>query len=404
MKRLIMFTAAYPYDRMNAWKGQELSVFRELFDSVVVAPLSQKQADVSPDLPEGVSVVPPVFPLNGARRSTIGRAAALVGRRLVKHLRLVEPARGLADRRRYWAAVADLDEILQSAAWTDHVAPLLAESTLYFFWGRGYASVLPYLPPEQQRRSMVRLHRWDLYPHVNDGYIPFQRRIVESAEVVAPISRDGARLLSRLYPGQAEKINCMRLGTELYGLSQPSEDEIFRIVSCAYARPVKRLHLIAEALRLVDFPVSWTQIGDGPELTRLRDLCAALPSTAEVNLMGAVLPEDVPRVYADNGFDLFVNVSVSEGIPVSIMEAMAAGIPALATDVGGNAEIVDEQTGRIVPEDVTAEALAQALSDMRAIGRAGRMEMGAACRSRIERDYDQSTNARNVAKALVALG
>jgi glycosyltransferase involved in cell wall biosynthesis len=111
-------------------------------------------------------------------------------------------------------------------------------------------------------------------------------------------------------------------------------------------------------------------------------------------------PSAVPRFYSNNPVDLFLNVSESEGIPVSIMEAMAAGIPVIATDVGGSAEIVDDSVGTIVPADTTAESLAKSIATFRDIPRARSLEMREACRRRIERDYDQSRNAKAVAEVL----
>ena len=54
--------------------------------------------------------------------------------------------------------------------------------------------------------------------------------------------------------------------------------------------------------------------------------------------------------------DLFINLSTSEGIPVSIMEAYSFGIPAIATNVGGTAELVSNKNGRLI--DVTLDAIA----------------------------------------------
>ncbi|WP_251134173.1 glycosyltransferase [Rhodomicrobium sp. Az07] len=398
-----MFTAAYPYDRTNAWKGQELAFLRERFDAIYIAPLHQKVASVSPDLPEGVNVLPPAFPLNKARETKVQRVASIFGRRLTAHIRLMEPTPNFRARRRYWASAADIEAIMRSATWRDHVAPLLSESTLYFFWGRGYAEVLAYLQPEVRARSLVRLHRWDLYPEINQGYIPFQKRIVESAGIIAPVSQGGVDLLARLYPDHAARIQRLRLGTVLQGISQPSTDGRFRIVSCAYARPVKRLDLIAEALAYIEFPIAWTHIGGGPELERVRSTCARLPDTVEVRLLGNIVPQEVPNIYAAEPFDLFLNVSASEGIPVSIMEAMAAGIPALATDVGGNAELVDGTVGRVVAADVSPTALAQEIRNARATDPKHIMAMREACRQRIARDYNQTHNARAVADALIGL-
>lgn len=58
-----------------------------------------------------------------------------------------------------------------------------------------------------------------------------------------------------------------------------------------------------------------------------------------------------------NDFDLFVNMSLSEGIPVSIMEAISFGIPIIATNVGGNAEIVNDETGVLIPVNIDQAAL-----------------------------------------------
>ena len=62
-------------------------------------------------------------------------------------------------------------------------------------------------------------------------------------------------------------------------------------------------------------------------------------------------------LYNEHFIDLFVNVSESEGLPVSIMEAMATGIPVIATDVGGTAEIVNSDNGFLIPKDFTEEQL-----------------------------------------------
>ena len=58
-------------------------------------------------------------------------------------------------------------------------------------------------------------------------------------------------------------------------------------------------------------------------------------------------------------FDLFMNVSSSEGLPVSIMEAFSFGIPALVTAVGGNPEIVQEGAGILLDENPSINSITQ---------------------------------------------
>ncbi|MGZ5247769.1 MAG: glycosyltransferase, partial [Flavitalea sp.] len=60
-------------------------------------------------------------------------------------------------------------------------------------------------------------------------------------------------------------------------------------------------------------------------------------------------------------FDLFLNVSESEGVPVSIMEAMSAGLPVIATNVGGTREIVDGSNGVLVNKNISALELSDLL-------------------------------------------
>jgi sugar transferase (PEP-CTERM/EpsH1 system associated) len=123
-------------------------------------------------------------------------------------------------------------------------------------------------------------------------------------------------------------------------------------------------------------------VGDGP----LRAECEQVLQQAGVSDL-AWLPgtrSDVPAVM--QGLDLFVLPSLAEGISNTILEAMACGLPVLATDVGGNADLVEQGvTGQIVPAGdvpVLAEALCRWADD-----EAGRHAAGAAGRARVETKF-----------------
>ena len=142
-------------------------------------------------------------------------------------------------------------------------------------------------------------------------------------------------------PGELER---QRARTAL-GVS----DDTFLVGTAARLDPVKDLPTLITAfasLRHAQPRVRLAIAGDGPERARLEQQIAELGLGADIALLGH--REDVRRLMP--GFDLYVNSSISEGISVTILEAMAACVPVVATRVGGNPEIVvDGANGLLVP-------------------------------------------------------
>ena len=214
-------------------------------------------------------------------------------------------------------------------------------------------------------RIIARGHRYDLYENARkNGYIPMRRVLLERLDRVALIGEDGRRYLAEKYPAYAHKLTVSRLGTQDRGVCPAkSHDGPLHIVSCSTVTAVKRVALIAQALGMIrDREIRWTHYGDGPLMGALREQCAALPGNVKWELRGNIDNAALLAEYAKRPAHLFVNVSASEGVPVSIMEALSFSVPCIATDVGGTGEIVvDGQTGLLLPTDVTAAALAGAI-------------------------------------------
>jgi sugar transferase (PEP-CTERM/EpsH1 system associated) len=124
-------------------------------------------------------------------------------------------------------------------------------------------------------------------------------------------------------------------------------------------------------------------IGDGPLRGQIEELLVTAGATDSVWLAGA--RDDVPKLL--RGFDIFVLPSLAEGISNTILEAMATGLPIVATRVGGTPELVIEGvTGTLVPP-ADVGAMAQALRMY--IERPDlRYEHGRAARKRAEREFD----------------
>ena len=127
-------------------------------------------------------------------------------------------------------------------------------------------------------------------------------------------------------------------------------------------------------------------IGDGDQRARLAAQIAAAGLTRQVFLAGAQPHETVASWLAAS--DLFVLPSHFEGLPLSLLEAMAAGCPAIATSVGGNTEVIDsDAVGVLVAPHQPAElaaAIVRLLQDPD-----GRARIGAAARARVARDFNR---------------
>lgn len=213
-------------------------------------------------------------------------------------------------------------------------------------------------------RFVSRCHGYDLYEirHPN-GYLPFREYIMGSADEVYPISEDGKAYLDQLYEGKwNDKVQVMRLGTDDHGMNPEKGSGVPTLVSVSNLVSVKRVDRIIDSLKDCKQPVRWYHFGDGPLREELEKRAKTLPAHIEYRFMGAVPNETLIDFYRENHVDVFLNVSASEGVPVSIMEALSFGIPVVATDVGGTHEIVlDGQNGYLLPREFDSGMLMKAV-------------------------------------------
>lgn len=266
------------------------------------------------------------------------------------------------------------------------------------YWRGGSTLALARLAASRPHTAAIsRVHGHELYAERwRPAFQPWVSVYAELALVV-PISRHGQDYLlaEGVAPG---RLWLSRLGTEAAPLARASEDKRVRVVSCSAMVPLKRVPLVARALcelarRLPALHLHWTHFGAGSDLDNVRAILRAGPSNLHADLPGHVDNATVLRYYAQQPVDLFMLLSESEGLPVSIQEACAAGIPILATDVGGVAEIVGAENGLLLPASPTVDEVACAVRrlcvdaspEMRA-------QMRTSARSRWAADFDAERN------------
>lgn len=165
-------------------------------------------------------------------------------------------------------------------------------------------------------------------------------------------------------------------------------------VTAAVLRPGKGIPDLLDALQRLPTDVSVVVVvaGDGPEREALEARAARSPTvTARVRFAG--WRTDVPALLA--AADLVVHPSHADALPTAVVQAMAAGVPAVATDVGGTAEVVGQDAGRLVPPHNPvrlAEALADVLRDHEL-----RQRMASCARARYESEFRVDAWAQRLA-------
>jgi glycosyltransferase involved in cell wall biosynthesis len=159
---------------------------------------------------------------------------------------------------------------------------------------------------------------------------------------------------------------------------------------------IKRLDIFLKAARLLmdQAPdVRFVVVGDGELRAQLQEQARSLGLAERVHFLGWRSHQQLPELYA--GLDVVVNVSDNEGMPVSLIEAMASNVPVVATAVGGTRDVVDDgRTGMLVPP---GDAAAVAAACLRLIREPGlRLRLKEAAQSSVYPRFDVSTLLRTM--------
>lgn len=282
------------------------------------------------------------------------------------------------------------------------------EIVIYSYWFHNFAYIGIKLKKRFKGKKPVkvisRAHRYDIYDYSNNiNYLPLRKFLLKNLNNVYPISSDGIEYLKSRYPEYSRKVKLQRLGTNDHGIKLIKKDSPLRIVSCSNLIPVKRVHLLIEALSLIDdIPVCWTHLGSGPLQQDLEKLAREkLKSNITAEFKGYMPNVKVLEFYKNTPVHLFINTSENEGVPVSIMEAISFGIPAIATDVGGNKEIIENNVnGYLLKKDFEAGELAELIRKFANMPEDKYAKLCRNARSLWERKYNAEKNYMQFVKLI----
>ncbi|WP_424963348.1 glycosyltransferase [Ekhidna sp.] len=362
-RQLALFTLKYPYGNSEPFIENEIEVLAKSFSKVFVFP-SESDSNKRP-VPQNVYVQNDLCRIRSGKRHIL--------RVLIKHpfkvikCFLVELLGSDSQSYiTYWKSMLDylcqdLDKYSRLKRWVSKKSN--HNMIFYDYWFLNSAVSLAYLRKQNHINKLVtRAHGFDLYDDRHlEGAIPFRSFKIKWIDRVYCISKHGQEYLkSKIDSEYHFKVLLSYMGVKTGTVkAENSDDDKITIVTCGRVIDFKNIHKMPEILKKVACKVKWIHFGDGPLLQEVKLIIPALNSNIETTLYGDVPNATILDFYRNNQVDLFMSLSKSEGLPISMMEAQMYGIPILALCVNGVPEIVSEETGFCIDPKIELSDLAE---------------------------------------------
>jgi glycosyltransferase involved in cell wall biosynthesis len=390
--KIVYVTASMPYGPGETFLIDEVRELRRRGHQVLVVPRSPKRAAVhAPFLADSalredlysyrvLRDALRVFPAVRARAASSALALLRVRRAAVgmKNLAILPKALWLARTAREWKA--------------DHIHCHWAGTTASMAMVASAGSGIPW---------SFTAHRWDI---VENNALAAK---VRSASFVRVISNNGRRLMRALGIDH-DQIHVLRMGVNIPAQAAWTPPARPVVLCPANLVAVKGHRFLIEAWRILrdrGLDGELWLAGDGELRRPLEDLAARLHPGGHVKFLGVVNHERLLSFYQSGSVSAVALASVDlgrgahEGVPVALVEAMSYGVPVVATNTGAIPELVNANTGILVPP-ANAAALAEALE--RALTQRFAVRAAALGRQYVVEHHDVSTIAATLERWFAA--
>lgn len=370
-RKIYVFTDQYPWGKgEKPFIEPELKVLSKSFDITIISMASDEAYDdvqSKSELPKGVKAVhwkwPPLF-IFGFH--ALGYPFSRIARQDLRRVfnEGFTFGRVLDSIKAYGISHALLSFYRRLEIFED------PDAVFYSFWFSYQLLALAFAKLKHSDLKLLsRIHGYDLYNERNaHGRQPFQWFKRLQVDRLLFLSSAAEVYFAKNFGEPAHEGHYLQLGLGVYDQGEqphPREEDpaAFRLVSCSNLIPLKRVQLIAEALGLLQDPsIEWVHFGDGASRDPVKRTCDKLG--VAIDLRGHVENREVIDFYRSTYVDAFITTSSTEGVPISIEEAMSFGIPIIATNVGGIADQVDGN-GVLLSEDPAPEEIAAAIQYMK---------------------------------------
>lgn len=393
-QKLLLFTSSFPYGASETFLENELPYLAEAFEKVYIVTLSKANTrrevpsnvtvlSISEDFEQGYTAIKSIKYLDGATLKTF----------VQEYSKGITKVKSKSDFISYILRVNYKASLLEKLL-TKYKIP--TNAVFYTYWFEEWATILAILKRKKIALTFhARVHGFDLFlERALNNYIPFRNLQFNQVATVSAVSKAGYNYLVEKHPDFTQKFSLHRLGVQDHGIGSYNSNSPALIVSCSNVVPIKRVHLIVEILSHFKLPVRWVHFGDGNLLQEVQLKASELPQHIRAEFRGRVTNKDIIQFYKENSVELFITTTESEGgSPVSIQEAISFGIPVVGTDVGGVPEIVNNQTGILLPESITAKDIALQIEDFISL-KSNNSDFRAGVRGLWEENFKASTNFR----------
>lgn len=409
---LIIFTNTYPYDAPGeqTFLGGEIQILKKYFDRIILVP--QHRLEKKLPLPTGVEANLSFIDQLSFFKRIPAFFSSFFKEDVFEDIRDRSPAslsiKYLKKLFFFLSTARQTDTWLRNWLQKENISP--SDVVCYTYWfiditmGLGWAR-----ERFPQLKVISRAHGYDLY---EDLYKPWPLRLksISLLDVLFVDSEVGTDYFRKKYPQFEQKYETSLLGvSDPGGISSASHDGVLRLVSCSSFHLVKRIDLLFESVILAAKKrpaqkIEWIHFGGVEEMRKhyIQRVTNEFPENAVGSFPGYSSQYELIQTYLSRPVDVFLNVSSTEGTSVAMMEAISCGIPVLATAVGGNVEIVQEQNGVLLDKNPTPDQIADALLDI-CDNREIWLKKREGSRAMWQEKYNETTNFEAFAQTLVKI-
>lgn len=226
---------------------------------------------------------------------------------------------------------------------------------VYSYWNEKSS----YAAADLNQFVISRVHRYDLYcENKYKSYMPLKCQFVNKISCIATLTEEASEYFSETYKYDRNKIIVSPLGIDctkgkFFKEFDHNTKVIISVSNCVH---VKRIDLIINFIKTLQeetkYDIKWIHFGDGELFEDLNAQAINKLKPNSFEFRGYISNTDLLDYYSNYQVDLFVNLSDSEGVPVSIMEALYFGVPVVARNVGGNSVLLKNENGSLL-EDIS---------------------------------------------------